>query len=146
MRPRLDLRRVDISFAMILQPKSLVDSAISGIAWVSDIEFDQEFAVLKARWIKGDGVVKSDPYKTPFSGMCRAELVSDEEELVGALYDGCHKRRDRWNRWWRDSAGRRRWPVVKDSRPLDRVNRRAQVNGFFARPLIRAHLHVQFGE
>ena len=50
----------------VLQPKALVDGIVTNVGGVWHVEVDKEMAILKARWIKGDGVREGNANQTPF--------------------------------------------------------------------------------
>ena len=71
----------------VLQQKVLVDGIVANVRRVWHVEVDKETAILKARWVEGNGVFEGNVNQTPFTTISCANLAGDEEEFVRTQYN-----------------------------------------------------------
>jgi len=77
----------DVILTVILEPEPLVDSIITGIGRMREVEVHQIMAIHHAGGIEGHSVFESHTDQTPFMNISGTDGMGDEEELVRTRND-----------------------------------------------------------
>ena len=72
---------------VILEPKSLVDSIITGVGRMRKVEVNQISTIHHTRRIEGHRGVKSHTNQPPLASITGANVMGDKEELISASDD-----------------------------------------------------------
>ena len=81
----------DVILTVVLEPELLVDSIITGIGRMREVEVHQIMAIHHAGGIEGHSVFKSHMDQMPFINISRTYGMGDEEELVQTCNDALNQ-------------------------------------------------------